>query len=542
MLHQFTVRQKLLGGFSLLILLLCAVVLIAYNKLQTIQNNITEIKEDRYPKIVLSQRIALNLLYISRGVRDGVLARDPQKVEQQIRNVEILRANNRADLDKMEPMLSTPEGRALFAKIRAAQDSQRPLFEPLYGLMRSHQTDAARDMLENQFAPTNSAFISALLSLRDRQQSRLDKSMQEAMDSSQQAVAILLGTALASLLLAMAVALIISNLITSPLRRSADLVHQIKQGDLSGLSEPIPPARDEAMLIARDIQEMREGLRQMVQSIQDNAHQVSDSARALSGMAQQVANGAQTQAEATTSAAASIEQLTVSINQVADNSSEASEQAQAAGQLANRGGHEVLESVGKIRFVTTSVDETARQMNSLTKEVQQIGNIVTVIRDVADQTNLLALNAAIEAARAGETGRGFAVVADEVRKLAERTTTSAQEITKMIGSIQQGVGQVVNSMGQSLDCVEGVSGTAEQASNSMREIETSADTIMRTIHSITGALTEQRSTSLSLAQDMEKVSRMAEENNATVQELATTSSQLNALSANLQSVATRFRL
>ncbi|OLZ80025.1 methyl-accepting chemotaxis protein, partial [Chromobacterium violaceum] len=414
MLHQFTVRQKLLGGFSLLILLLCAVVLIAYNKLQTIQNNITEIKEDRYPKIVLSQRIALNLLYISRGVRDGVLARDPQKVEQQIRNVEILRANNRADLDKMEPMLSTPEGRALFAKIRAAQDSQRPLFEPLYGLMRSHQTDAARDMLENQFAPTNNAFISALLSLRDRQQSRLDKSMQKAMDSSQQAVAILLGTALASLLLAMAVALIISNLITSPLRRSADLVHQIKQGDLSGLSEPIPPARDEAMLIARDIQEMREGLRQMVQSIQDNAHQVSDSARALSGMAQQVANGAQTQAEATTSAAASIEQLTVSINQVADNSSEASEQAQAAGQLANRGGHEVLESVGKIRFVTTSVDETARQMNSLTKEVQQIGNIVTVIRDVADQTNLLALNAAIEAARAGETGRGFAVVADEV--------------------------------------------------------------------------------------------------------------------------------
>jgi methyl-accepting chemotaxis protein len=296
------------------------------------------------------------------------------------------------------------------------------------------------------------------------------------------------------------------------------------------------------MQIARDIQEMRDGLRQMVQSIQENAHQVSDSARALSGMAQQVATGAQTQAEATSSAAASIEQLTVSINQVADNSSEASQQAQAAGQLANRGGTEVLESVGKIRFVTTSVDDTAKQMNSLTREVQQIGNIVTVIRDVADQTNLLALNAAIEAARAGETGRGFAVVADEVRKLAERTTTSAQEITAMIGSIQQGVGQVVHSMGQSLDCVEGVSGTAEQASLSMKEIETSADTIIRTIHSITGALTEQRSTSLSLAQDMEKVSRMAEENNATVQELATTSSQLNALSANLQSVATRFRL
>ncbi|WP_434629358.1 methyl-accepting chemotaxis protein [Chromobacterium sp. CV08] len=542
MLQQLTVRQKLLSGFSLLILLLCAVVVVAYHKLQTIQDNVHEIREDRYPKIVLSNRISLNLLYISREVRDGILSRDPQKVENHIRNVEALRASNQADLDSMEPMLSQPEGRALFVKIRDAQIQQRPLFAPLYGLMRSHQTDAGREFLDQRFAPANNAFIAALQSLRERQQGRLEKSMLSAQQSSQQAITILLSTALVSLVLAVLVALAISNLITTPLRKSAELVHQIRLGDLSGTSEPIPPARDEVLGIARDIQEMREGLRAVVLSIQENAHQVSDSARALSGMAQQVANGAQTQAEATTSAAASIEQLTVSINQVADNSSEASEQAQTAGQLANRGGSEVLESVGKIRFVTTSVDDTAKQMNSLTKEVQQIGNIVTVIRDVADQTNLLALNAAIEAARAGETGRGFAVVADEVRKLAERTTTSAQEITTMIASIQQGVGKVVSSMGQSLDCVEGVSGTAEQASNSMREIESSAGTIMRTIQSITGALSEQRSTSQSLAQDMEKVSKMAEENNATVQELATTSTQLSTLSTKLQSVTTRFRL
>ncbi|QEL54438.1 methyl-accepting chemotaxis protein [Chromobacterium paludis] len=542
MLHQFTVRQKLLSGFALLILLLCTVVFIAYNKLQTIQDHVAQIKDDRYPKILIANRIALNLTAIGREMGEAILASTPQTQDQHLRRIDALREVVRTDMVNMEPYLRLPAGRALFAKVQAAQDLQRPLFDPLYALIRARQADAAREFLDGKFGPANEAYIAALENLRDRQQGRLQHSLVIAHDSSQQAVIILLSTALASLLLAVAVALLISQLITAPLRKSADLVHQIKQGNLSGSDEPIPHARDEAMRIARDIQEMREGLRQMVQSIQDNAHQVSDSARALSGMAQQVASGAQTQAEATSSAAASIEQLTVSINQVADNSSEASQQAQAAGQLANRGGSEVLESVGKIRFVTTSVDDTAKQMNSLTREVQQIGNIVTVIRDVADQTNLLALNAAIEAARAGETGRGFAVVADEVRKLAERTTTSAQEITTMIGSIQQGVGQVVHSMGQSLDCVEGVSGTAEQASLSMKEIENSADTIIRTIHSISGALSEQRSTSLSLAQDMEKVSRMAEENNSTVQELATTSSQLNALSANLQSVATRFRL
>lgn len=109
MLHQLTVRQKLLSGFALLILLLCAVVLIAYSKLVTIQNNVSEIKEDRYPKIVLSNRLSLNLLQIGREVRDGVLARDPQAIERHIRNVDAIRAANQADLDKMEPLLGQPE-------------------------------------------------------------------------------------------------------------------------------------------------------------------------------------------------------------------------------------------------------------------------------------------------------------------------------------------------------------------------------------------------------------------------------------------------
>lgn len=87
------------------------------------------------------------------------------------------------------------------------------------------------------------------------------------------------------------------------------------------------------------------------------------------------------------------------------------------------------------------IDETIREASGIVQKLgersQEIGDIVSMITDIANQTNLLALNAAIEAARAGEHGRGFAVVAEEIRKLAEQSAHSAKKIAEMITEIRK---------------------------------------------------------------------------------------------------------
>ena len=206
--------------------------------------------------------------------------------------------------------------------------------------------------------------------------------------------------------------------------------------------------------------------------------------------------------------ATSISEINASIKEVEGNIKSSAHLSEATAADAGEGREAVIKTTDAMERINETVDEVAGVIRRFVDKAASVGNILSVINEMAEQTNLLSLNAAIIAAQAGEQGKGFAVVADEIKDFSDKTASSTKQIEKLIKSVQIEAGNAVKSVENVGKSVEDGVTLSHQAAEALDKILSSANGSSQMIEQIAKASAEQLKGSQQVTESMEKISEM----------------------------------
>ncbi|MGQ9424931.1 methyl-accepting chemotaxis protein [Gilvimarinus sp. F26214L] len=321
--------------------------------------------------------------------------------------------------------------------------------------------------------------------------------------------------------------------------RLLDELADLADGDLTTTATV---SEDFTGAIADSINYTIDQLRILVSRINETAVNVSRASDETQQTALHLAEASEHQAQEIAGASAAVNEMAVTIDQVSANAAESAAVAERSVSIANNGAKVVQNTIHGMDTIREQIQDTSKRIKRLGESSQEIGDIVSLINDIADQTNILALNAAIQASMAGDAGRGFAVVADEVQRLAERSAAATKQIEALVKTIQNDTNEAVISMEQTTAEVVRGARLAQDAGVALEEIENVSSTLAELIQNISNAARQQASSAGHISNTMNVIQEITSQTSAGTGATARSIGNLAEMASDLRDSVAGFKL
>ena len=504
-LHSLGVKAKLAAAFASVIFLSLVIAIISITSItnsRSVANFAKEVIEQHYSKIVQISRnvntfrddmtMFTNNVATYNKESAAKADADIEKLLASMSNIKLLDPTDSADFEKLKGF------------INSAIDVYKNKMERMVD--RGYSVDV-RNTYNNELFPVLNDSIAEIDRLVGLYLDRVDNNVTSMTDVTP--IIIILVTTLIAVIFSAVIAYKLPKAFIGVLHYAVSHASVMSRGDLT---QPVENRgrTDEFGKLLDSLERMRQDWQnnvKVIKSATDNVIQTFNKIDAVTSDMNDIAHEAQNRS---ITVAAAADEMVSTTSDIAKNCESAAANSSQSNDTTQQGVHKVQLTIEGIQNQVVKSKQDAEYVQSLVDQAQKIGTIVQTIDDIASQTNLLALNAAIEAARAGEYGKGFAVVADEVRALASRTSTSTQEITKMVTQIQSNANTANESMQSSVKNMDNLAVETSTIEELLNNITEQVSSVNAQITQIATAAEQQTTATSEISGNMQDITHSSQ--------------------------------